>query len=137
MGSFKSRSREDRAARILIAEDNKNLRDLLASFFGEEAGFTVETVGDGDAALRRLGHGPLPDVVLSDVTMPMVDGFQLLERTKKAHPGVAVIMMSATDARAQAFELGCDGFLEKPFGLDELAGALAQWLHPAGPRTLQ
>lgn len=127
----------DRAGHILIVEDNDLLRDLLVRFFGDEAGFRVETVGDGAAAIRRLNTGPLPDVILSDVMMPMVDGFQLLARAKEEHPSVPVIMMSASNCRVEAFRRGCDDYLEKPFELSELTEAMARWLHPASPRTLQ
>ncbi|MCJ7785324.1 MAG: response regulator, partial [Desulfobacterales bacterium] len=71
-------------ARILIAEDEKNQRDLLAGFLKKE-GFSVEAVANGREALQELG-GNFFDVALIDYKMPELDGLQTLREIRKLYP---------------------------------------------------
>lgn len=108
--------------RILIADDNADMRDHLSRLLG--TAYEVIAVGDGTAALREARERP-PDLVLSDVMMPSLDGFGLL-RELRAEPGlrgIPVILLSARsgeEARAYGIEAGADDYLTKPFSAREL-----------------
>lgn len=105
-------------ARVLVVDDNEINRDLLTRRV-KRLGHAVETAEHGRQALERLREDAF-DLVLLDINMPELDGFQVLEQVK-ADPALAhipVIMISAvdqTEAIARCIELGADDFLPKPF----------------------
>jgi signal transduction histidine kinase len=107
----------ERRARILIADDNVDLRRFLADLLSPN--HDVETVGDGALALASARER-LPDLVLSDVMMPGLDGIALL-RELRADPRtqtVPVVLISARggeESRVQGLDIGADDYLEKPF----------------------
>jgi PAS domain S-box-containing protein len=112
----------NRDARILIADDNADMRDYLARLLGQI--WSVETVGDGAQALARARQQP-PDVILTDVMMPVLDGFELLRQVRgdPRTEGVKVIMVSARageESRIEGLDAGADDYLVKPFGAREL-----------------
>lgn len=105
-------------ARILIADDDRALAELLADYLRHEA-FEVELVHDGGAALDRLGAAalPRPDLLILDVMMPGLDGIATLKRLRAASHGLPVIMLSARGEpvdRVIGLELGADDYLAKP-----------------------
>ena len=77
---------------ILIVDDNDDLRNVLANFFAD-CGFTVRTAADGLAALAEMSF-ELPDVLVSDLDMPVMSGFELLSIVRNRFPAVGVIAMS-------------------------------------------
>ncbi|MET0404266.1 MAG: ATP-binding protein [Cystobacter sp.] len=108
--------------RVLVADDNADMRDYVRRLL--ERRFTVEAVPDGQAALEAVHVHP-PDLVLSDVMMPRLDGFGLLQRLKAdartVH--VPVILLSARageEARIEGLRAGADDYLVKPFSAREL-----------------
>ncbi len=109
--------------RVLLADDNADMRAYVRRLLGD-AGHVVEAVGDGHAALsaaRRLA----PDVVVSDVMMPGLDGFGLLAalRADPALRAIPVILLSARageEARIEGLGAGADDYLVKPFSAREL-----------------
>ncbi|MBW4051772.1 MAG: response regulator [Proteobacteria bacterium] len=110
-------------ARILLADDNADMRDYVGSLLG--AHYEVETVSDGAQALAAARARP-PDLILSDVMMPGLDGFGLLQalRADEALSDVPVILLSARageEARIGGLEAGADDYLVKPFSARELA----------------
>lgn len=109
-------------ARILIADDNADMRDYLKRLL--QADYEVEAVADGAAALAVIRQRP-PDLVLSDVMMPKLDGIQLLWelRTDLQTREVPIILLSARageEARVEGLETGADDYLFKPFSAREL-----------------
>ena len=119
-------------ARVLVVEDAPIIRELERSILSR-AGYEVETACDGEEALERL-NDHVPDLVLSDVDMPRMDGFALTEAIR-AHPelnGVPVLLLtSRTDAegRERGEDAGCDGYLVKErFDEHALVDAVAQLL---------
>lgn len=105
------------APRVLVAEDNGELRHYLADLLGRE--FQVATVSDGQTAydVIRAEH---PDVVVSDVMMPGMDGFDLVAKLKgdAALAVIPVLLLTAragADAAADALNRGADDYLSKPF----------------------
>ncbi|MFN8489360.1 MAG: ATP-binding protein [Caldilineaceae bacterium] len=111
-----------RSKRILIADDNADLREYLARLL--KPWYTVELVGDGTAALQALHH-QLPDLVLADIMMPRLDGLELLHalRQQEETRNLPVILLSARAGEANSIEglaSGADDYLVKPFSAAEL-----------------
>jgi signal transduction histidine kinase len=121
------------APRILIADDNADMREYLVRLLREH--YDVETVADGRAALesaRRL----TPDLILADVMMPEMDGFGLLSEVRRDATlrTVPVLLLSARageEARVEGWEAGADDYLVKPFSARELVARVATHLRMA------
>ncbi len=108
--------------RVLLADDNADMRDYVRRLLGRH--YEVEAVADGAAALRAARER-VPDLVLADVMMPGMDGFELL-RELRADPRtstVPIVMLSARageEAAVEGMEAGADDYLVKPFSAREL-----------------
>lgn len=115
--------RDGRGYRVVVADDNADMRDYLRRLLSE-VGYQVEAVPDGRAALAATRREP-PDLVLSDVMMPDLDGFALL-REIRADPltvAVPLLLLSARageEARVEGLDAGADDYLVKPFTAREL-----------------
>ncbi|MEA5599721.1 ATP-binding protein [Nostoc sp. UHCC 0252] len=109
-------------SRILLADDNADMRDYVKRLLSQQ--YEVESVADGLAALDSA-RGRVPDLVLTDVMMPGLDGFGLLQELR-ANPQtnkVPIILLSARageEARVEGLEAGADDYLIKPFSAREL-----------------
>jgi signal transduction histidine kinase/DNA-binding response OmpR family regulator len=127
---------QGRRARVLIADDNADMRDYLSRLLGRVWG--VEAVADGAAALEAVRRH-LPDLVLSDVMMPGLDGFELL-RELRADPRtreIPVLLLSARageESRIEGMEAGADDYLVKPFSARELAAKVGAHIELARVR---
>ena len=109
-------------ARILLADDNADMRDYLERLLS--CCYTVETVADGIAAMDAVRANP-PDLVLSDVMMPGMNGFELLRSLRSASQTqeIPIILLSARageESRIEGLEAGADDYLIKPFSAREL-----------------
>lgn len=110
-------------ARILVAEDNAQGAELLEAYLAD-TGYEVRTTADGDSTLRVTREWK-PDLVLLDVMMPRLSGFEVCKQIK-ADPAtrrVAVIMVTALDQPSdieRAVEVGTNDFLTKPINKNEL-----------------
>ncbi|HSK01513.1 MAG TPA: response regulator, partial [Kofleriaceae bacterium] len=103
-----------RRRRVLVVDDSAVVRELVASIL-RTAELLPETAGDGEAAWRTLEQGP-PDLVLTDVEMPRLDGFGLLRRIRERWPRLPVVMLTtrgSEDDRRRAVALGADAYLVK------------------------
>ncbi|MFV0387514.1 MAG: sigma-54-dependent transcriptional regulator [Pyrinomonadaceae bacterium] len=108
-------------ANLLIVDDEQSYRQLLSLIF-EESGHTIRIARNGREALELLKEQP-SEVVISDVRMPDMDGISLLREARKILPDLGVILMTAfatVDAAREAFILGADDFIQKPFDVEEL-----------------
>ena len=110
--------------RLLIAEDERNLRELLTDSFMAR-GYHNTAMSDGALALHCL-YGERFDLVITDYHMPTMDGIQLLERIKKQpdHDRPPVILLTADTSvtlREKALELGAYAVVTKPYDIRELA----------------
>jgi DNA-binding NtrC family response regulator len=104
--------------KILIVEDDTSLRDTLAAFL-TRVGYEVATASDGSQALERLSE-ELPDLILTDIHMPDMDGLALLAEVKVRSPETIVIMMTAfssIDSAVEAMRRGAEDYLSKPLQL--------------------
>jgi CheY-like chemotaxis protein len=114
--------------RILLVDDDGDLRRSLGEAL-EEAGYDVTASANGYDALVRLKEAPRPDVILLDLLMPVMNGWQFC-LAKKADPATApipVIAMSAAVSRdpGSPYFIDVDDFIAKPLELDELLSKLA------------
>ncbi|EJL34693.1 PAS domain S-box [Caulobacter sp. AP07] len=114
----------DGQPRVVLADDNADMRGYVKRLL-EDGGYQVEAVANGQAALAAVQRGPPPDLVLSDVMMPELDGFGLLAalRADPAQEGLLVILLSARageEARVEGLAAGADDYLVKPFSAREL-----------------
>lgn len=110
-------------ARVLIVDDEVLVVEILRSCFAD-AGYRVDVALHGGDALTLMQHEP-PNVMLLDISMPGMDGLQVLERVRASHPGLPVIVMTAMTDPAllrRAFELGAFDYVAKPFTLAHLEG---------------
>lgn len=108
-------------AEMLIVDDEKGYRQVLKVIF-EAQGHKVRTAHDGRSALSHLEKEPC-DVIISDVRMPDMDGIALLREARAVYPEIGIVMMTAfgtIDTAREAFKLGADDFIQKPFNNDEL-----------------
>lgn len=102
--------------KIFIADDEKNIRDLLGKFL-EDAGHEVRLFENGDSLLTELDNS-VPDIVVLDVMMTGIDGFTACGRIRKAYPDITILLLTARDTDADfmtGFMAGCDDYLTKPF----------------------
>ncbi len=109
-------------ARILIADDNADMRQYLKRLLSQQ--YEVETVKDGVAALTAIRQ-QMPDLLLTDVMMPRLNGFELLQslRTQPQTRELPIILLSARageESRIEGLEAGADDYLIKPFSAREL-----------------
>jgi PAS domain S-box-containing protein len=123
-------------ARVLLADDNADMRDYVRRLLEQQ--FQVVAVGDGQQALDSIGE-QLPDLVLTDVMMPRLDGFGLLAaiRADERTRSLPVIMLSARageEARIEGVGAGADDYLVKPFSARELLARVASHLALAKQR---
>ena len=107
--------------RVLIVDDDDALRESLGLILSAE-GYELVYAADGEAALAQLDETPV-DVILCDLRMPGIDGFDLIPQLGRKLPGAPVILMSAhgtTDLAVEAIERGAYDYLAKPFQPSEL-----------------
>ncbi len=108
--------------KILVAEDEKRIATLLGEEL-RERGFEVVTVNRGDEALEQASQGFF-DMLVLDVMMPGLDGFEVVERLRRRGVGSLILMLTARDGvpdRVKGLELGADDYMTKPFSVDEVA----------------
>jgi two-component system, chemotaxis family, chemotaxis protein CheY len=127
------------APRVLVIDDEAAVRAALCATLSD-AGCAVTEARDGAEALEILSKAPA-DAVLMDIYMPLQDGFEAIRELRRVAPAVKIIAISGGsrgdfDPLKAAEMLGADRTLRKPFGTDDLLGALADLLpvpRPGGP----
>jgi len=120
----------EQSARVLIVEDDRDMRRLLTAVFRSE-GFEVAAVDQVSSAVPLLIEGF--DLVVTDIRLPGKSGLELLATIREGHPDLPVVVMTAfgdEDAHASAAELRASQFLDKPFSIDQLRDVIRQ-LFPA------
>ncbi|HEV8119711.1 MAG TPA: response regulator, partial [Candidatus Polarisedimenticolia bacterium] len=108
-------------ARIVLADDEDAARRSLGEILTED-GYAVRLAADGEEALRLVAEDG-PDILLTDLKMPRLDGMDLLARVRAAYPDVAIVVMTAygTIASAvKALRAGAEDYLTKPIDVEEL-----------------
>ena len=116
-----SSARDRPRGRLLVVDDEEPQRLMLSKILGR-AGFEVVTAANGREALASLETGTF-DLMLTDQRMPSMDGLELLEQSRRANPGLPVVLMTAhgtVSTAVQAMKRGAADYLTKPFDRDEL-----------------
>jgi len=110
--------------RVLVVDDDHDICALIADAL-DEHGYEVETATSGEAALRAVG-ARRPDLVMLDVNMPGIDGWDVLNELRAAagDQTPVVVMTAGFDAQERALATGAQGYLSKPFDLDDLQHAV-------------
>jgi DNA-binding response OmpR family regulator len=124
-------------ASVLVIDDDADIRGLLRELLGR-AGYEVVDSSNGREGLRAL-YGSAPDLVLLDVSMPEMDGWQTLERIRDVSE-VPVIMLTARTAeleKVRGLKAGADDYVTKPFGRQELLARVEARLRRSGERVEQ
>ena len=107
--------------RILVVEDDEMLNKSIAMFL-EQKGFQVDSSFDGNEAFDMLYKNHY-DLVISDIMMPVVDGYKLVERIRQQDKNIPIILMTAKEdfgSKQRGFNCGVDDYLVKPVDLQEL-----------------
>jgi DNA-binding response OmpR family regulator len=114
---------EDRPPRVLIADDNPQGAELLEAYLAD-TGYELRTAADGEQTLRLVAEWH-PDLILLDIMMPRISGFEVCKRLRAdpATRDIAVLMVTALDQPAdveRAVEAGTDDYLSKPINKTDL-----------------
>ena len=107
--------------RVLIVEDDRKLGEFVARGLRAER-FAVDLAGDGREGQRYIDTYPY-DVLILDLMLPRLNGSELLQRVRRSHPSLPVLVLTARDAtedKVKHFEAGADDYLTKPFDFAEL-----------------
>ena len=117
---------------ILIVEDDEAILTTLELTL-EDEGYEVLTASDGAAALELLER-QLPALILLDMKMPVMDGWKFAQayRARPEPRAPVLVVTAATDAAQRAVEIGADGYLAKPFEIDDLLELVGR--HLVGPK---
>ena len=121
--------------RVLVVDDDDDIRTLVRELL-ERAGYTVDEAENGRAALRQL-FSSAPALVILDVTMPDLDGYQTLERIRDLSD-VPVIMLTARTQeleKVRGLSAGADDYVAKPFGRQELLARVQALLRRTGGKS--
>lgn len=118
--------------KILLVDDIKEFRTLVKIILS--GNYDVVTAADGEDAFNKIQEGLNPDVIVTDLMMPKVNGFQLISKIKSGveHKKIPVIVLSNVDGaeeRACLKKQGISGYIIKPFSTDELREGLGKSLH--------
>ena len=119
--------------RLLLVDDEENLRTMLEAALAHH-GYEVVTAANGRDAMD-LAKRELPDLILLDVMMPDIDGFEVCRRLRAEYVKTPVIFLTARDAvedRVRGLTLGGDDYLVKPFSLEELVARVEAVLRRSG-----
>ena len=127
LGGFRTKTSLKNRPRIVLADDNADMRAYIRSLLSEE--YEVTAVEDGEVALAAARCSP-PDLVLADIMMPRLDGLGLLKEIRRdpALTAIPVILLSALageDSKVEGLERGADDYLTKPFSARELRARVA------------
>jgi DNA-binding response OmpR family regulator len=126
-----------KGVKILVADDEPHILQFLEMGLSNE-GFEVRTAADGETALVLAEHFH-PHVVILDVMMPLLNGFDVCQVLKETGENVAVIMLTAKDEiddRVRGLNLGADDYVVKPFSFDELLARIQARLRNQFPDLL-
>jgi two-component system OmpR family response regulator len=123
----------DEQVRVLVVDDEPNIVDVISMALRFE-GFTVDAAGSGADAIAAVAANR-PQVIVLDVMLPDVDGFEVARRLASARTGVPIIFLTARDATediVHGLTIGGDDYMTKPFSLEELVARIRTILRRNG-----
>ena len=107
--------------KILLAEDEIDLNNIITKYL-KKNGYSIDSVFDGEEALDYLRYGEY-DLVILDIMMPKVDGFEVIKKLRDKGNHTSVLMLTARDSaddKVKGLDLGADDYIVKPFDFNEL-----------------
>ncbi len=107
--------------KILLIEDDPLIREILVDFL-EDEGYVVDEAENGLKALDHLSHHEQPHLILTDMVMPVMDGWRFAKEYSAQCPSPApvIVMTAAADAEKRALDIKAANWIAKPFQLDDL-----------------
>src|SRR4030042_1755103 len=108
-------------SRILVVDDEKEIREFLSKALTRIAGYHVEMAGNGEEALKKIEQDKL-DLILTDLRMPKMDGLRLITEIAKTKPEILTILMTGygtIDSALEAMKRGASDYLTNPINLAE------------------
>ena len=111
---------------VLVVEDDLDVRDAMVQVL-ESEGYEAVAAGDGMEALVQLDGGLQPCVILLDLMMPRMDGWEFLERQRSRDTSTPIIVVSAYSSRDQMHGAGVIAYLRKPVDIDALLEMVARY----------
>ncbi len=121
-------------SRVLVVDDERNIREFLSIVLTQKAGFEVELAETGEEALQKI-EGKRFDLVLTDWKMPRMDGLQLVIELAHSKPEVPTVVMTgygSIDSAVEAMKHGASDYVTKPFDVDEMIERLRNVLREKG-----
>jgi len=117
---------------VLVVDDDTSILDTVSAILSGE-GYDVVSAASGQEALEAVAR-KRPVVILLDMRMPVMDGWAVARALRRQGISVPIVVMTAAEsAKRWADEVGAEGYLAKPFGLDELLTTVQRFRRPGGP----
>lgn len=126
--------------RILVVDDSAMDRRLVTGMLQKHGGWTTQVAHNGAEAVREIEAGALPDLILTDMQMPEMNGLELVRSVKRDHPTLPVILMTAQGSEAlavKALQVGADSYVPKSLLADDLVETVERVIALAGERKTQ
>jgi DNA-binding NarL/FixJ family response regulator len=128
----------DTVGRVLLVDDEPGLREAVQAYL-EDSGFEVRVASNATEGLELIQQ-ETPDVLISDIMMPQVDGYQFLKQVREdvrfqTLPVVFLTARGMTSDRIQGYQAGCDAYLPKPFDPEELVAIVSNLIERQAART--
>ena len=117
-------------ARILVVDDDKQVREYLSNMLGNVGGFSVEVAETAEGALQKILNAPF-ELVLVDLKLPDMDGLQLISKIVSFRPQILTVLITghgSIDSAVEAMKRGASDYLTKPFDLDDTLARLRRVL---------
>ena len=122
--------------RVLVIDDDEKITSMLRRSLAFE-GYSVTTANDGTDGLRQMMAAE-PDLIILDVMMPHMDGWEVCRRVRESGSSVPILMLTARDEvadRVKGLDLGADDYLVKPFALEELLARVRSLLRRSAEKS--
>nr|WP_321485948.1 response regulator transcription factor [uncultured Draconibacterium sp.] len=123
--------------KVLLVEDELTLSMIIKETLEEKGEFVIFTAGNGDIGLQKY-HNLHPDVIVADVMMPVMDGFEMIRQIRETNPNIPVLFLTArstVEDVVEGFTIGGNDYLKKPFGMNELIIRIKALMNRAYQKT--
>ena len=117
------------ARKIIIAEDDEQIRSFLASYMRDVKGLDIEVCENGEQLLEKIANTKY-DLILTDNDMPRMGGIEAIKVIRESDKNIPIYLMSGQATEEDALQAGANGYLHKPFNIRDLDG-IVEALNPA------